>query len=240
MDPPCIHQHRTSPFTRSSCLLHLASSIFLHLASSIFLHLAFFISHPPPLPDPNAPTLPPRDTSSVTISHGKGSGDSPTPPAVEQLERQPRGGYGRVFPLALSYLISSVIFPSFLVLDICNTWVLALENWPSGMRNKRAKSMLTPFLQLSQIRPANPTPAVSTRSPPFNPKIRWATKKELELLLHFIYSRFLQPARWLSKKSHPQLFSLWKLSYPRFCHLLNYSIRSHSPFRARKDIILIG
>jgi len=38
------------------------------------------------------------DTSSVTISHGKGSGDFPTPPTPEQLERQPRGGYGHLFP----------------------------------------------------------------------------------------------------------------------------------------------
>ena len=67
--PPYIHHLRTSPFMRSPCLLRLAFSI--------FLHLAFFISHQPPLPDPHAPTLPPRDTSAATISHGKGSGNLP-------------------------------------------------------------------------------------------------------------------------------------------------------------------
>jgi len=45
---------------------------------SIFLHLAFFIPHLPPLPDPHAPTFPPRHTSAVTISYGKGSSNLPS------------------------------------------------------------------------------------------------------------------------------------------------------------------
>ena len=69
-------------------------------------------------------------TSSVSISHDKGSGNFPTPPAVEQSGLQPSGGYGHVFPSALTYFISFLsFFLRHLVLDICNTLVLALENW---------------------------------------------------------------------------------------------------------------
>ena len=42
-----------------------------------FLHLAFFIAHPSPLSDFLAPSLPPGDTSAVTISPDKGSGILP-------------------------------------------------------------------------------------------------------------------------------------------------------------------
>ena len=124
--PPILYMYhlRTSPFTRLPC--------FLHLASSIFLHFTFFISHPPPLPDPHAPTLPPKDTSSVTIPPGEGSGNFLN--ASGSLTIRPttkRRIWPCVsFPLALTYFISFLsFFPRHLVLDVCNTWVLALENW---------------------------------------------------------------------------------------------------------------
>jgi len=51
----------------------------------------FFIAHPPPLLDFHAPSLPPGDTSAVTISHGKGndyltkaSGSGTTQPSTKR------------------------------------------------------------------------------------------------------------------------------------------------------------
>jgi len=103
--PPTYHL-RTHSFTKSPCRLHLAFSI--------FLHPAFSISHPPPLPDFHAPLLPPRDTSTVTSSHGKDSGNLLNASGSGTSGPQPSGGNSDVFPLALFYFISCLSVFSFI------------------------------------------------------------------------------------------------------------------------------
>ena len=67
-------------------------------------------SHPPPLLDPLAPKLPPRDTSAVTISLARAAATFPMPPAVEQSILEPRGGYGPVFPWMAFFSFSYLFF----------------------------------------------------------------------------------------------------------------------------------
>ena len=68
-----------------------------------FPTLQFFISHPPPLPDPHAFTLPPKDTSSVTISPGEGSSNFPN-----------ASGSGTIRPTTKRRIWSCVSFGDFL------------------------------------------------------------------------------------------------------------------------------
>jgi len=63
------------------------------------------------------PSLSPRDTSTVTISEGKGSDNVPNASVSRTSGPQPSGGNGHVFPLAL--FISCLLSRSFLsCLDI--------------------------------------------------------------------------------------------------------------------------
>jgi len=101
VNPTFIYHLRTPPFTRSP--------FFLYLVFSTFLHLVFIISHPLPLPNTHAPSLPLRDTSAVIISHDKGSGTLPKPRAVELTGRQSTGGDSPVFS------IDVVLFPFFFI-----------------------------------------------------------------------------------------------------------------------------
>lgn len=104
MDHPIDIPPRIHSFTRSPC--------FLLLAFSIFLHSAFCISHPPPLPDSDAPSLSPRDSVNLTISHGKGSGNLFNTSSSGISNPQPSGGNSPAFPLALLYFIPSLsVFP---------------------------------------------------------------------------------------------------------------------------------
>jgi len=127
--------------TRSPQTTHTYSAVRLHehqittLPTIRFLHIAFFITHPPPLLPPHAPTLPPWDSSAATISHGRGSGH------LTQSLRQWNNSKAElavcnmfpfVFLLALLTLFSSSLFLSSLSIYLQYTRQL----WKIGSRIK--------------------------------------------------------------------------------------------------------
>ena len=121
MYPPQFIVHlRTPPFSRST--------YFLHLAPSTFLHFAFFISHPPPRTDSQAPSLSFKGYSSGNNLPWQGQRQPP-----QSLRQWNQWNDSRAeervlcFPLALVYFISFPCFPSYL--DIRNIPVQAFENW---------------------------------------------------------------------------------------------------------------
>ena len=117
--PPHTYTTPEPPHSRDHHASYTSRSLLSYTSSSLF--------STPLLPDSHAPPLRPRDTSAVTISHGKGSGNLPNAsgsgtsgPTTKQKQWSCVS-----FGVVLFRFFS--IFVSFL--DICNTWVLALENW---------------------------------------------------------------------------------------------------------------